>query len=121
MNGRAHPRIPISSQALLEVEERHYPCVLTDCSRQGFAVAIEAPLTLSVGSEFALLSNFCGQDFKCTVRLQYKAEGRLGVQIISLDQRDAAALKRFLSQSALDHAVSYDRFGSLQFNYAMSM
>lgn len=121
MNRRAHTRIPISNKALLEVKQRYYPCSLIDCSRQGLAVAIEAPSTLPLGSEVVLLSNFCGQQFKCTVRLQYKTARRLGLQIVGLDQRNARVLMQFLSQSAVDHALSYDRFGNLQFDYAMSM
>ncbi|QHJ86939.1 PilZ domain-containing protein [Aequoribacter fuscus] len=116
MNRRAHTRIPISSKALLAVEQRYYSCSLIDCSRQGLAVAIDLPLILTLGSEAVLLSNFCGQDFKCTVRLQYKTARRLGFQIVGLDHRDASVLKQLLSQSAVDHALSYDRFGALQFD-----
>ncbi|EGG30213.1 hypothetical protein IMCC3088_819 [Aequoribacter fuscus] len=50
------------------------------------------------------------------MRLQYKTARRLGFQIVGLDHRDASVLKQLLSQSAVDHALSYDRFGALQFD-----
>jgi hypothetical protein len=121
MNRRAHKRIPISSKALLVVGQRFHRCSLLDCSRQGLAVVPEQPMTLAVGSEIELQSNFGGEGFKCKVRLQYKTEQRLGFQIIDMQPRDASILAQLLSQSAVDNAVSYDRFGALEFNYTTSM